>query len=341
MIALATERVVEPVEKMHLAIARPWFEATGALGQPARALHEGVSRSVYSLIRLAARATATGIDAAGATAPVGATSFINGLWGDSLEHYEDFLATSMSLRRSDDRAPTGRLVVLVHGLMATERSFVGSEERPGLLRRLQQERELTPLTVRYNTGLAIDINGQLLADELEAVVSAWPVAVESIALVGHSMGGLVIEQARLAAQTSQQDWANSVSDVVTVAAPYRGAPLERIVSFVARTLRVAPQTEPLADLLDTRSRGIKDLRSGDLEWPQPAPGGRHHFVAGVVTADPSHPMAAIVGDLMVQPASSTGAGHVTPASVEMLGGVNHFDLLGDPAVVECVMGWLA
>jgi|GEM_PF-7040078 len=62
-VALATERIVTPVEGMHRAIARPWLAALGPLGRPVQAAHNAVSRMVYGSIRLGAAAVGVGLDA--------------------------------------------------------------------------------------------------------------------------------------------------------------------------------------------------------------------------------------------------------------------------------------
>jgi triacylglycerol esterase/lipase EstA (alpha/beta hydrolase family) len=163
------------------------------------------------------------------------------------------------------------------------------------------------------------------------------------------MGGLVIRSACAAAVRSGHGWIESVSDVVTIASPHRGAPLEKFVNVAAWGLSVAPQTRPLADFLDTRSQGIKDLRAGNIgstlaeERSETAGPSRvrHHFMAGVITSNPTHPVGGVVGDLMVRPASSTRASAIVPTNVVVLGGVSHFDLLHDPAVIDHVMDWLA
>ncbi len=54
---------------------------------------------------------------------------------------------------------------------------------------------MTPVYLRYNTGLPVGRNGADLAWLLDDLVAAWPVPVRSIALVGHSMGGLVVRAA--------------------------------------------------------------------------------------------------------------------------------------------------
>jgi hypothetical protein len=99
--------------------------------------------------------------------------------------------------------------------------------------------------------------------------------------------------------------------------------------------------------VNRRSAGIKDLGFGldggsdpGSSTAVPPPDVRHHFVAGVITADPAHPFGIAVGDLMVRPASGAGPPHLEPANVVVLGGVHHFDFQHDPAVLERVLGWL-
>jgi triacylglycerol esterase/lipase EstA (alpha/beta hydrolase family) len=53
----------------------------------------------------------------------------------------------------------------------------------------------TPIQVRYNTGLHTSQNGHQLAAELEQLVHHWPVPLEEITVLVHSMGGLLIRSA--------------------------------------------------------------------------------------------------------------------------------------------------
>ena len=148
---------------------------------------------------------------------------------------------------------------------------------------------------------------------------------------------------------------HDLHDVVSIGSPHRGAPLEKLVHAATLGLGVAPQTRPLADFLNTRSQGVQDLRHGavfdhrhDLDAVAlaavldgtSAARIHWHFVAGVVTADPAHPFGAIVGDLVVRPASSTRPRHMEPANVHIVGGVHHLDLLHDAPVIETIVGWL-
>ena len=128
--------------------------------------------------------------------------------------------------------------------------------------------------------------------------------------------------------------------------------------MAAWALALAPDTRPLADFLNGRSGGIKDLRFGSVgedDWSgtdpdallrntvgdHPLPSGvRHHFLAGVATADRAHPLGGAVGDLVVRASSASGRRNLRPTSVVVLGGVRHLDLPRDPRVVERVMAWL-
>ena len=68
------------------------------------------------------------------------------------------------------------------------------------------------------------------------------------------------------------------------------------------------------------------------------PGASHHTISATVTTDPGHPLGAVAGDLLVQPASAhgrRGAHQHIPFPVgsrRELGGMHHLDLLNHPAV---------
>ena len=375
VLALATERIVAPVEGMHHAIAGRWFRPTDTISEPVRLAHDVIANVAYGSIRLGAKAAGVGLNRGVAIESSKADSvqaFVNGLWGDALDTRGDSMEIPMAIRdrwgESVSVGPelaaafpdaTGRLVILVHGLVETEQCWRGTEDERGLAEVLEIDTALTPVPLRYNTGLWISDNGSRLASLLEGVSAEWPVPVQSIALVGHSMGGLVVRSACEAARVSGHRWIDDVESVVTVAAPHRGAPLEKVANAVAWGLRIAPETQPLADFINGRSVGIKDLRFGAIvenDWrgadpnallhdtvgdhPLP-PGIDHHFVAGVVTSDPSHPVGAAVGDLVVRAASGTGGRHLEPKNVVVVGGKNHFDLLRDPVVIGSMLSWLA
>lgn len=358
-LSFATERIVDPVQGMHRAIARPWFTLLAPLANPVRVATELISGTVYGSVRVGAAAVGAALDAGlGPDHPLDAPTqaFINGVWGDDLRPHEQRLSTSMGIRNQfgeevDPHAlstafpdPANRVVVLVHGLAQTERCWNDTESRQGLVGVLEASPSLTPVTVRYNTGLSIASNGAALASLMEDLVASWPIEVESIGLVGYSMGGLVTRSARAAAMNQGHSWIGLLSDVVTIGAPHTGAPLAQLASAAATALRVAPQTLPLADFLERRSQGIKDLGHGHAAEAQGSDAFgpvdiRDHFIAGVITANPRHPIGVLVGDLMVTRGHDTEA-HFEPANVKTLGGVHHFGLLHDPTVIDLVADWL-
>ena len=370
-LAFATQRVAAPVEAMHRVIAGNWIGPLGPIGAPVRKVNDTLTSVAYGTVRFGVEAVGFGVDELIRVDPGTVDSiqaFVNGLWGDDLGRHEERLEITMGIRDSGggpvaigpDLASsfptaTGRLVVLVHGLVETEDCWSGTEIAPGLVEALETDSGLTPVSIRYNSGLRVSDNGALLSSLLEEARANWPVPVQSIALVGHSMGGLVVRSACETARVAGHRWIDDVDTIVTVAAPHRGSPLEKLANVAAWGLGFASATRPLASFVNGRSVGIKDLRFGAIvedDWrgvdPDAllrntvgdhslSPGIDHHFVAGVVTSDPTHPVGVAVGDLVVRSASGTGRGHLEPDNVVVVGGKNHFGLLGDPEVIAGVM----
>ena len=395
LIAQLTDRIVDPIEGTHRAFTDRAFRVVGASADPVRKVHDGLVGVLYDSIRLAGTALGVGVSIGGIAAgrgrdlrPIsrsaGGSGFIatvNGVIGDQLEAERSELSIGMGIRDLDGAVvtprrdglgrafpdATPRLVVMVHGLVETERCWRGRKdddeiEVPALGERLFESLGFTPLTIRYNTGRRISRNGEDLAHLLDQIVAEWPQPVESIALVGHSMGGLVARSAAHAARESGHAWIAALRHVVTLGTPHLGSVVEKAVSVLSRGLRITAEGRPLADFLDARSVGIKDLRFGavveddwsgidsDALFPDPvgdlAPvdGVGYHFVAGAITTDPRHPFGVLVGDWMVRVPSGTGRGRrrrVEATNVHVLGGRHHFDLLHDPAVHDQICDWLA
>src|SRR5947209_17457574 len=96
-----------------------------------------------------------------------------------------------------------KLVVLVHGSSMNDRQWLrGVDNRaassPGGHDHgaaLARDLDATAVYVHYNSGRRIDESGRELATLLDELVREWPVPIESIAIVGHSMGGLVARSA--------------------------------------------------------------------------------------------------------------------------------------------------
>jgi hypothetical protein len=330
-----------------------------------------------------------------------ALAAVNAAIGDRLAEDRNPLGIRMALRVGGrdvtldpgalaDAFPsaTPRLAVFVHGLGETEHAWLragrggpGHPARPGdpiglagladpdhsaagYGGRLADEFGYTALYVRYNTGRHVSENGRLFSDLLDAVVANWPTAVDDIALIGHSMGGLIARSACHAGQQAGAAWLPAVRQVVCLGSPHLGAPLEKGVAALSRALAGLGGTRSLAGLLNERSAGIKDLRHGyltDDDWREcdpdscrvdhrrpvdPLPGAGHYAVAATVTRDPSHPVGRVLGDVFVLPTSAHGTsrdGRHVPFPAENrrhFGGMHHFHLLNHPDVYEALRHWL-
>lgn len=380
--AAVTTRMIRDV---HLAIAKRAFTLTGPGAVPARLLHDGISRGVYAAVaggtRAGAAATAVAVAAHAAADPsyrplvdrprgdvvVGA---LNGAWGDFLARTRSPLALDTAVRRVGATSDvTGDVSVWLHGLCETDAAWrMGAQrhhEDPFSTHgdRLHAEAGLTPVFVRYNTGLHISDNGERLSALLDELVVTWPVPVTRLTLVGHSMGGLVIRSACHHADNDSV-WVPLVTRVVYLGSPHLGAPLEVGAAAAVRALRKLPETKPLAEALATRSVGIKDLRFGDVaatDWaeiadlddrrPEPAEcppllESADHFYVGATIAHRHDTVAArVVGDALVPFTSASGDNRVRRLGLAVdrgrhLGGLHHFDLLNHPRVYAVLRDWL-
>jgi hypothetical protein len=392
------------VRDTHLAIARRAFALSGPAGRPAQVAHDAISRGVYATVggglRLAG--VATGAVAAVRTrrdpayqkvtdrrrgnAVVGA---VNGAWGDHLQRWGSPLALEMTVRRFDRDVPlttdslrdvyadaTGDVVVFIHGLCETDASWrLGSVGHYGTAgsthgTRLREACGATPVYLRYNTGRHVCDNGAALSQLLADLVTAWPVPVTRLTLVGHSMGGLVIRAACAAGGDERPQWLDHVTRVVYLGSPHLGAPLEVAAARATRALRRLPETRPLGDALASRSVGIKDLRFGALsaqdwgaaDWddvvdldagcPEPeacAPlleTAEHFYIGATIGRRTDTVAARVLGDVLVPWSSASGDGPRRRLALDVergrhLPGLHHFDLLNHPRVYEVLETWLA
>ena len=142
-----------------------------------------------------------------------------------------------------------RLAVLVHGLCETDDAWNWTPARAARHvpygHRMEIELGYSPLYLRYNTGRHVSENGRELAEALERLIAAWPVRVDEVVLIGHSMGGLV---SRCACHYGAgSDWVAKVRHVVTLGTPHRGAPLEQVTNAASAALARLPKTRPLRE----------------------------------------------------------------------------------------------
>jgi pimeloyl-ACP methyl ester carboxylesterase len=309
-------------------------------------------------------------------------SVLNGVFGDHLAAQNNPLAITMALRH--DGAPltltsdalraqfpelNGNIVVLVHGLcmndlqwnVAPDKKTNSSEHDHG--RALQHDLGCTPLYLHYNSGQHVSTNGRAFAAVLKSLVAAWPVTVQSIIIVAHSMGGLVLRSALHYGTKSRHSWCKRVDKLICLGTPHQGAPLERGGRWVDVLLAAAPYAKPFARLGKARSAGITDLRHGSIvddDWLDettkpaktvalPARVRCYAIAANTMREKSSRSTLAraheiIVGDGLVPVASALGQ-HSNPkraldfpaAHTRVLHNLNHMDLLRHEQVYPALL----
>lgn len=369
----ATAGVTDVVEAMHHNIAR----LPGALALPSRGRTRGITGLVYRSIRGVTRLVGGGIDAAlapfsslgaGRSSPgrEAALAALNGVLGDHLAATGNPLAIPMGMRcegRSLVPRPAGRLLVLAHGLCMNDLQW----ERKGHDHGAALARDLgyMPVYLHYNSGLHISANGRAFAGLMEDLVERWPVPVEELIILGHSMGGLVARSACHCARAAGHVWPRRLRKIVFLGTPHHGSALERGGNRVDSILGFSRYTAPLGRLGQIRSAGITDLRHGNLldeDWqgldrfepgedrrvPVPLPDGVECYAMAAAARKPARLESRLLGDGLVAVNSALGR-HEDP--VRDLGlpesrqwiapGMTHFDLLSQPQAYGKIREWLA
>lgn len=369
----ADDLLLGTVRDVHRAVAtRVWGVVnplTLRAGRPTQAAHDRIAGTVYGGLGAGLRYSAAVLDkhdrrGAGRRTEESrfgreVTAVVNGLIGDRLTEEAPGSAIRMAVRGAGRDVPltrealaaaypgaTDRLVVFVHGLMENdERWDRRTDELPWYGAALAASGNWSPVRLRVNTGLAIAENGVALATLLDDLVGGWPVPVRQIALVGHSMGGLVIRKACAVQTQAESPWTDLVTDVVTLGTPHLGAPLERLVHHGSRALGIFPESAPFGRILDTRSVGIADLRRGVPADVATLPHARYRLVSATLGPTPWHPLSLGLGDLLVWHASAMGRSRgremFPGASTLHVPNADHFALLNHPAVHQKLKEWLA
>jgi len=407
----ATTGITDLVSALHAHVARAPVQLAGPV---VGGTINGITKLVYDSVRGVTRAVGSGLDAGlaqleralaisgldqkfaqgppnrGREALVAA---LNGILGDYLAQTGNPLAIAMRVR--NDGVPLAlapaalaatfptagaRVAILLHGLCMNDLQWRGDEaDQPvhdhGAA--LARDLGLTPLYVHYNSGLHISTNGRALAELLESLVSAWPVQLESVTLVGHSMGGLVARSAVHQADVAALAWRRRLRSIVFLGSPHHGAPLERGGQWLDALLRTTGYTAPFSRLGRVRSAGITDLRHGsvrDEDWrgksrfahgedtrvPLPLPADVACLAIAATAGDasatngqlrrgaPMPDLFDLPGDGLVPVASALGQ-HVdprftldfAPADCWLAGRTGHLELLSSPAVYAAMRTWLS
>ena len=348
----------------------------------------GISGWVYRCIRGLSRMVGAQLDAALAllaplstgTAPSpkrqAVIAALNGVLGDHLVASDNPLATPMRIRTNGhpltlDRhaladaipTPSSKLLVLVHGLCMSDRGWSRNEHDHGTS--LALALGYTPLYLHYNSGRPISTNGRHFAVLMEQLVQEWPVPVREVALMGHSMGGLVSRSACHYARLGNHDWPRRLAALAFLGTPHHGAPLERAGNWVDLLASMSPYTAPLARIGHIRSAGVKDLRYGTLidadgehsetgsarvpNTSVPLPRAPQCFaVAATTQPHENGEMPHLPWDGLVPVASALGR-HANPTRSlaipethqRIFHGLTHLDLLSSREVFDQLHHWLS
>ncbi len=373
----ATHGIVDLVEAMHATIARPFGMASAKKAGRTR----GVTGLVYSTVRGVTRFVGGGLDVAlsaitrlqpdreSSFERDAAISALNGVLGDHLVKTENALAIPMTIRFAqkpiDFSEPlaaqcpkvNGKIALFVHGLCMNDRQWLraGHDHGPAI----EKACGFTPLYVRYNTGQHTSINGETLSNLLETLTKTWPVPIEEIIIVAHSMGGLVSRSAMAHAGSSGLAWLAHLKQVFFLGTPHHGAPLERGGRWIDIVLGATPYTKPFARLGKIRSAGITDLRYGNVlerDWSNdasarvttPLPRDVQCFAIAATTGKSKRDWRDIVlGDGLVPVASALGKHRlikhrlaIPEQNTWIAYERNHMDLLSDDEVCEQMVQWI-
>ncbi|HAX19474.1 MAG TPA: permease [Hydrogenophaga sp.] len=385
----ATQGVINITEGVHQSVRRRLGFSSGASDEQA----SGLTGQIYRGVRGVAHIVGHGLDGALATllplvddpathpedspAREAVLAALNGVLGDRLQSFGNPLAQTMELRQGGQTLPlvpaalkarlgeqaSPHLLLLAHGLCMNDTQWRRSGHDHGDA--LAQALGCTPVYLRYNSGLHTSINGHQLALLLEQLVAAWPVPLERLTIVGHSMGGLVARSAVQVAREAGQRWPGLLRELVFLGTPHHGAPLERAGHGVDLLLASSPHTAPFARLGKIRSAGITDLRHGhvlDADWqgrdrfgspedhrvPLPLPEGVACFAVAATLAGQRGLLAdRLMGDGLVPLHSALGqhddlARRLVFAkdSQHIVYRTGHLDLLSSPEVAAQMLAWL-
>lgn len=344
------------------------------LGLAPAASTGGIPGLAYAGVRGIARLSGAGIDLALRRLPGGDAASapdarreallaaLNGVLGDRLAASDNPLAIDAQLRhrgyaldlRRDalaqafpDAGP--RLLVAVHGLCMNDLQWRQNGHDHGAA--LADELGFDLVHLRYNSGLPIADNGTRFSTILKQLVDAWPVPVERIVLLGHSMGGLVARAAVASAQANGSTWLGQLDALVTLGTPYLGAPLERAGVLLQDLLGSNGYSAPFVALGNLRSAGIQDLRHGAPRAGHPPlpTSVRDYLIAGSLQSPGTrrggrHPR----GDGLVPVASAFGEHRDPRRSLcvpderkRLVHDTGHIALLGSTQVHAQLREWLA
>ncbi len=385
----ATLGVARMVEGVHQSVWR----TLGAPGGPAPGQTRGITGLVYKSVRGVTRLVGGGVDAllaqlqpvlepadnAQASAPQreAVLAALNGVLGDHLLASHSPFAIPMTLRFNGEVLnpqalpamphASGKVLLLIHGLCMNDLQWHAQHQGQAVNHGAAVASALgyTPVYLRYNSGLHTSQNGHELAALLAELITHWPVPVQELSVVAHSMGGLLIRSAVYDAQAQNLGWPNHLKNIVFLGTPHHGAPLERAGNWADVILASTPYSAPFAKLGHLRSAGITDLRYGhvlDVDWQGhdrfrrkpdsrqllPLPAGVACYAIAAALAPKRSALAdRLIGDGLVPLRSALGQ-HDNPqrslafasTSQWICYRTSHIALLSSPEVTRQIVAWL-
>ena len=378
-----TAGITDLVEAMFQRILYPPFIPK----TPVQHLISGISTLTFKSIKLITKSVGSGLgfsfsqlDTQLAQVPAkekeAILSALNGIVGDYLVSKQNTLAITMQfkyqhqsiqLNKAGIQAayPTAnsRILIMIHGLCMNDRQWERNEHNHG--KKLAEELNFSPIYLHYNTGQHISTNGQQFSQLLEQLMHNWPVPVEEINIVAHSMGGLVGRSAIYYGQQEDKIWLKHLKKVVFLGTPHHGAPLEQAGNYLDIILEAAPYSKPFARLGKIRSAGITDLRHGNLldtDWDNnssealsdhrtsvPLPQQIDFYSIAATITKEGEPLAnALIGDGLV-PIKSALGNHddanktlqFSKTATHIVYEHNHMDVLDSQQVYSTIKRWLS
>lgn len=303
---------------------------------------------------------------------------LNGILGSFLADSNNGLAIQAGFYRQNKklsaqtltRETTNKICIWVHGLVCDETFWQfkpeGEEEKTSYGQLLRDDLQFTPFFYRYNSGLHISENGQLFADLLQDLFQASSANIQELILVGHSMGGLVCRSACYYGQKNNHSWLQALQKMILIGSPHLGAPLEKLGNIASNVLENIPvsYTKKIGTILNLRSKGIKDLRFGnviDEDWQGtnedallqntridiPLYSGAEYFViSGTISKNPENIFSNWFGDSLVRKGSALGKSSdgkdillIQPDNHREFPAISHIGLCHSLEVYQQILTW--
>ena len=302
-------------------------------------------------------------------------SVLNGVIGDYLEEKENPLKIDMQFRYeskaiqidSESLKETypkinGKILLMIHGSCMSDIQWNHKNHNHG--ETLSEELDKTPIYLNYNSGKHISTNGKDLNKNLQKLVKNWPVPVEEIVIIAHSMGGLLTRSALYYADQNNNKWRKHLKRVVFLGTPHHGSHLERIGNYMDLLLESLPYLKPFARLGKIRSAGVTDLRYGNLvdeDWQHSGrferkgdqrkhiqlPNKIEFFAVAATIGKETAGSTRIFGDNLVEVKSALGQHKKTAKNLNfkeentwIVYENNHLELLSNPKILDKLKTWL-